>query len=147
MCIAAEVQGNMVQYTITSQRGEPGWMGIGFGERMVGSPLIVMWANTDGTVTLSQRQASAYAMPTVVANPPRVASIQQSLSTASGSDHKYVFTIPANSDTTQSVLWAFGTTNPGSADVDASITKHVAQGVVSLNLSKTGGSSNTTTPG
>jgi Cytochrome domain of cellobiose dehydrogenase len=41
---------------------------------MTGSAMVIMWPNTDGSVTLSQRAATGHIMPTVVANPPRVAT-------------------------------------------------------------------------
>lgn len=50
---------------------------------MTGTPMVIMWINSDGTVTLSQRSASDYVMPTVDANPPRVAQKSLSLSIVS----------------------------------------------------------------
>jgi hypothetical protein len=55
----------------------------GFGTQMINTPMVIMWPNADGTVTLSQRQAGGYSMPTVVNAPPRVATLQSTLSTAS----------------------------------------------------------------
>jgi hypothetical protein len=37
--------------------------------------MVIMWPNANGGVTLSQRQATAYAMPNVVASPPRRATL------------------------------------------------------------------------
>ena len=53
--------------------------GSGFGSQMVNTPMVILWPNSDGSVTLSQRSASGRFMPTVVSSPPRVASIQNSL--------------------------------------------------------------------
>lgn len=47
---------------------------------MLNSPMVIMWANDDGTITLSQREASAYSMPQVVSSPDRVATLSESLS-------------------------------------------------------------------
>jgi hypothetical protein len=55
----------------------------GFGDTMANSPMVIMWSNSDSTITLSQRMASAEVMPTVVANPPRVANLSTSLSSVS----------------------------------------------------------------
>lgn len=44
-------------------------MAVGFGTRMLNSPMVITWPNSDGTVTVSQREATAHVMPTVVANP------------------------------------------------------------------------------
>lgn len=47
---------------------------------MARTPMVIMWANSDGSITLSQRQASGEVEPTVVSSPPRVATLQDSLS-------------------------------------------------------------------
>ncbi|KAF7376657.1 CBD9-like protein [Mycena sanguinolenta] len=143
MCIAAVVNGSTVQYTLTGTgKRAVGWMGMGFGSQMANTPMVIMWGNSDGTVTLSQRQASAEVMPTVVANPPRIATVSDTLSTTSGNS-AFVYTIPANSDTTQSLIYAFGTTNPGSTQASASLQQHLDAGVISLDLTKSGNSSST----
>ena len=46
----------------------------GFGTTMTDSAMVIMWPNLDGSVTLSQRAASGHVEPTVVPNPPRVAT-------------------------------------------------------------------------
>jgi hypothetical protein len=45
--------------------------------------MVIMWANDDGTFTLSQREASGHFEPSVVANPPRVATAARDLSSVS----------------------------------------------------------------
>ena len=57
----------------------------GFGSTMANSPMVIMWPNSDGSITLSQRKTSAEVMPTVVANPPRVATLSTSLSSVRSS--------------------------------------------------------------
>jgi hypothetical protein len=42
----------------------------------------------------------------------------------------------ANSDTEQSIIFAFGTTNPGSSDESATLQQHLDSGVTSLDLTK-----------
>ncbi|TFK25733.1 CBD9-like protein [Coprinopsis marcescibilis] len=139
MCINAQVNGNTVRYTLTSQRDQVGWMAMGFGRTMVGSPMIIMWANGDGTVTLSQRQATRQAEPAVVDDPPRIATLQQTLSVTSGNRHSYVFDLPANSDTTQNIIWAYSGTRPSSSAEDARLVQHTAQGTTTLDLTRTVG--------
>ena len=46
--------------------------GSGFGGQMSNTPLVILWPNSNGTVTLSTRQASGHVQPTPVASPPRV---------------------------------------------------------------------------
>ncbi|KAF5317104.1 hypothetical protein D9611_003773 [Ephemerocybe angulata] len=136
MCVEALVQGDNVQYTLTSQRTSVGWMAMGFGSSMVNTPMVIMWANQDGTVTLSQRQARDEVEPSVVASPPRTASALQSASVTTGSNPKFVYTIPANSDTKQTIIYAFGDTNPGSTASNARLLEHIAQGTMTLDLTK-----------
>ncbi|KAJ7800577.1 hypothetical protein B0H14DRAFT_2898843 [Mycena olivaceomarginata] len=136
MCIAAKVNDSTVQYTLTGTgKHTVGWMGMGFGTQMSNTPMVIMWGNSDGTITLSQRQAPTEVMPTVVANPPRIATLSNTLSTTSG-NATFVYTIPANSDTEQSIIFAFGTTNPGSSDESATLQQHLDSGVTSLDLTK-----------
>ena len=47
---------------------------------MSGSDMVVLWSNSDGTITLSQRTGTGHVMPTVDSSPSRVASLQQSAS-------------------------------------------------------------------
>ncbi|KAJ6456385.1 CBD9-like protein [Mycena sanguinolenta] len=144
MCIAAVLNGSTVQYTMTGTGTRTvGWMGMGFGTQMANTPMVIMWGNSDGTVTLSQRQAPAEVMPTVVASPPRVATVSDTLSTTSGNS-AFVYTIPANSDTRQSLIFAFGTANPDSTDESANLERHVDYGIMSLDLTNSLSSSTTT---
>lgn len=41
---------------------------------MVDAAMVIMWPNRDGSVTLSQRAALGHVQPSVVQNPPRVAT-------------------------------------------------------------------------
>lgn len=47
----------------------------GFGTQMPNSPMVICWPNTDGSITISQREATAHIMPTVVPNPPQIATL------------------------------------------------------------------------
>ncbi|PPQ68199.1 hypothetical protein CVT25_015031 [Psilocybe cyanescens] len=124
MCIDATVNGSSTTYVLSSLgKQKAGWMAMGFGRQMTGTPMVIMWINSDGTVTLSQRSASDYVMPTVDANPPRVAQKSLSLSIS-------------NQDTKQSVIYAFGTTSPSSSADDATLQQHLDMGVLQLDLTK-----------
>lgn len=76
-------------------------------------------------------------MPTVVSDPPRVATLLTSLSLTSGTKPSLAYTIPANSATNQNLVWAFGTNPPSSSAVDAVLQKHVISGTLLLDLSNT----------
>ncbi|KIM75769.1 hypothetical protein PILCRDRAFT_663916 [Piloderma croceum F 1598] len=137
MCISATVTGSTVEYVLQSSGSNTvGWMAMGFGSTMANSPMVIMWPNSDDSITLSQRMASAEVMPTVVADPPRVANLSTSLSSTTGSQPKFAYTIAANSDTLQNVIWAFGTVNPDSSSVDANLQQHLDSGTFQLDLTK-----------
>ena len=67
---------------------------------MADTPMVIMWPNTDGTVTLSQRQAPADVMPTVVPNPPRTATVVDSLTSLTGNQPKFGYSIPVSAGPT-----------------------------------------------
>lgn len=107
---------------------------------MANTPMVIMWPNNDGNITLSQRQAPSEVMPTVASDPPRTATLEQSLSSVSGSNPKLVFTIPADGTEKtgkSNVIWAFGGTNPDSSAVDATLTQHLESGPTQIDLSQT----------
>lgn len=51
----------------------------GFGSQMANTPMVIMWMNSDGSATLSQRKAPTEVMPTVDPSPPRTASMATNL--------------------------------------------------------------------
>lgn len=108
--------------------------------------MVIMWANSDGTFTLSQRQATQYAEPKLVNDPTRNASLSNADSSATG-DIKYTFTIPHDGNTAQNIIWAFGRTNPGSSDPGATLVQHLNSGPTSLDLSKPISPGSSTPPG
>ncbi|CAK5265915.1 unnamed protein product [Mycena citricolor] len=151
MCISAVLNGSTTQYTLASTgKQSVGWMamlvtlsscftslipGSGFGTVMAGSPMVIMWPNSNGSVTISQRSAPTEQMPTLVANPARVATLDTALSTTSGNP-QFVFTIPSDSSTAQNLIFGFCDTNPGTADPSATLQMHIENGNLNLDLSK-----------
>jgi len=97
-----------------------------------------MWEN-DGQAIISQRKAPFETMPTLDSNPPRIATVADSLTSLSGNDSTFAFTIPANGDTKQWVIFAYGSESPGSSANDARISQHWEHDTVQIDLS--GGSS------
>lgn len=100
----------------------------GFGAQMANTPMVIMWPNSDGTVTLSPRKAPGEVMPTVDSAPPRTATAQPSSSLLTGSNPKLVFTIPVSSNSGSSIIWAYSSTNPSSSSIDASLVQHLDSG-------------------
>ncbi|KAF4621244.1 hypothetical protein D9613_000655 [Agrocybe pediades] len=122
-----------------------GWMAMGFGSQMTGSPMVIMWINSDNHITISQRKAPAEVMPTVDPNPPRTAVLDLASSKTSSSAPELAFTVPSNNDGVQSIIWAFGTTNPGDSSPSAVLVQHADSGTLNLDLTKQL-SGNTTAP-
>ncbi|AFR95058.2 hypothetical protein C343_03148 [Cryptococcus neoformans C23] len=120
-------------------RDDFGWIAIGFGSTMANTPMVITWPNSDGTITLSQREASSNVMPTVVSSPSRKASLKSSLSYSNSSSTSITFTVPSNSFTTNqtSLIWAYSKKNPGNSAVNAMIKQHTASGNTELNLLST----------
>ncbi|KAI0708955.1 hypothetical protein C8T65DRAFT_204648 [Cerioporus squamosus] len=137
MCISGIVNGSTVQYTMQSTgKADLGWMALGFGTQMANTPMVIMWPNSDGTLTISQRKAPGEVMPTVDASPPRVASADAAASDLTGTQPKLTFTIPSDGSTTANLIWAFGNTNPGSKSTDASLEQHLDSAATTLDLSQ-----------
>ncbi|OJT06970.1 hypothetical protein TRAPUB_2171 [Trametes pubescens] len=139
LCISGLVNGSTVQYVLQSKgTTNMGWMAMGFGSFMSNTPMVIMWPNSDGTMTLSQRKAPSEVMPTVDSNPPRVATPDDAASDLTGTQPKMSFTIPAadNSATSQTIIWAFGNTNPGDKAVDATLIQHLESGPISIDMSQ-----------
>ncbi|GFZ45290.1 hypothetical protein JCM24511_03016 [Saitozyma sp. JCM 24511] len=113
-----------------------GWIAMGFGSQMVGSPMIIAWPNADGSFTISQRQATQQAMPMVVPNPARKATLVTSTSFKDSSGVGITFTLPSNSSVTNStsLIWAYGATNPKSSSANATLLQHLASGNAQLAL-------------
>jgi len=144
MCLSATVNGSNIDYVLSSLgKHTLGWMGMGFGQKMAGSPMVIMWANA-GKVIISQRTASRQVMPTVDPNPSRVASLADSLSSIAGDTSSFGFTIPSDGNTKPYVIFAYGVDPPGSSAADATILLHYDYSSTQLDLS---GSSSTTTGG
>ncbi|KAI0338198.1 CBD9-like protein [Trametopsis cervina] len=136
MCIGGLVNGTSIQYTLQSLgRAQLGWIAMGFGTQMANTPMVIMWPNSDGSITLSQRHAPAEVMPTVDSAPPRTASLQTSSSVTTGTNPKYVFTIDSDGANQKSIIWAFGGTNPGDSAADATLLQHLESGPTQIDLS------------
>ncbi|KZO98914.1 CBD9-like protein [Calocera viscosa TUFC12733] len=137
-CITAILNGSTTTFEVLvpTPADQIGWIGTGFGTQMPGSPLVVLWPNADGTVTLSQRMASDYVMPTVQANPPRIATLSEQLTTLGASETRIVYTIPSDTNPQQNLLWSISATRPPSSAVDAMLIQHYDQNTYTLDLSK-----------
>lgn len=55
----------------------------GFGKQMKDASMVLMWSNSDGSITLSQRSAEGHSEPTVDTNPQMVATLAEDVSAVS----------------------------------------------------------------
>ncbi|KAK0213310.1 hypothetical protein DFS33DRAFT_1377795 [Desarmillaria ectypa] len=135
MCIKATVNETTVQYALSSTGSQTvGWMGIGFGNRMDNTQMVIMWSNSDGTITLSQRRGNGHDTPRVDSKPDRVAALVEAASSTSTSNTTFTFTVDKTNATTQRIIFGFGSENPGSSSVDADLEEHIGYGSFVLNL-------------
>ncbi|KAH9926648.1 uncharacterized protein BXZ73DRAFT_102904 [Epithele typhae] len=124
----------------STQQETPGWMAVGFGTQVANTPMVIMWSNPDGTVTLSQRTASSETvMPTLDSSPPRTATVDVNTFVLSiGAKLQYGFTIPRDNSSLSSIpiLWAFSQTNPEDSSRNATLVVHDDAGTATLDLSQ-----------
>lgn len=118
-----------------------GWTGLGFGRQMVNTHMVIMWANEDGTTTLSQRYAKAHIQPEPSDEPPHVATlVQPAKKTRPAGSTVFAFKIPVNETyfsaafSKHSIVWAYSRRKPSSNRPSATIYYHDARGVFNLNM-------------
>ncbi|CAE6534507.1 unnamed protein product [Rhizoctonia solani] len=136
VCVSGRISGSETIYTLntTASLANLGWMAVGFGQRMVGSPMVIMWANGDGSLVLSQREATAHSQPQVVSSPPRVASVRSDLSSLTSSAITFSFSMPSSGQTAEDMIYAFGRVKPNSNSVSATLNQHSTTGSFTLDL-------------
>ncbi|ORX40168.1 hypothetical protein BD324DRAFT_263199 [Kockovaella imperatae] len=114
-----------------------GWMAIGFGTKMANSQMVILWPNSDGSITMSQRNATGHNMPKVVQSPPRAANLMKSESFSNSTSTSFTFTIPSSSDSDANntqLIYAMSDHNPGSSSPSANIVQHNKNGNMQFNL-------------
>ncbi|ESK95297.1 hypothetical protein Moror_3924 [Moniliophthora roreri MCA 2997] len=137
MCVSGVTDGKTDHYYLTANgKIAPGWMAMGFGTGMANSPMVIIWHNADGSFTLSQREAPEHVMPHLVANPPRVATLDHSQTYWADAKSQFAFTVPSDGNLKPHIIWAISDTNPESSAQDAPIKWHVDKGVTHLELRK-----------
>ncbi|QRW07746.1 cytochrome b561 domain-containing protein [Ceratobasidium sp. AG-Ba] len=139
LCVGATISEGNTYYSLNTSLpfSRVGWMAVGFGDRMGGSPMVILWPNADGTITLSQRQSNDHDDPQVVKSPPRTATLQTTMSTLTGSAVTLSFSIPSSGHTTENMIYALATRKPGSNDPSATLQEHNFKGNFQLDLTQT----------
>ncbi|KAF8921488.1 hypothetical protein CPB85DRAFT_1428468 [Mucidula mucida] len=147
LCVNSMIQepsGNPV-FEIAVLLEPVGWVAIGFGHKMAGSHMIILWKNDDGTVTVSQRYATGHTEPFIDHSPPQLArprvpsALMQS---KAGNEAAFAFELVRNQNlggayNTSRLLWAYSKTRPDSDDPEATILGHYVAGFLNLNSSDT----------
>ncbi|KAK0210567.1 hypothetical protein DFS33DRAFT_1251475 [Desarmillaria ectypa] len=147
LCVNATVFSDTVRYELTALEQPLGWVGLGFGRRMAETHMVILWSNSDGTVTLSQRYAVGHSQPRIVTNPPRLATLQLQVPSDSAwrpiNSTTFAFEIErgtgpysGKNDSMERFIWAYSQTNPESSDPEVDITFHYAAGFLTLDLMK-----------
>ncbi|KAL5490385.1 hypothetical protein ACEPAI_5218 [Sanghuangporus weigelae] len=136
MCVTAFVNSSTMTYQMTALT-QLGWMAIGFGTQMADANMVIMWPNSDGSVTLSQRTAPGLVEPVPDPDPSRTATSYNPLINLSSVIPRLAFTIPKDDTIQQNAIWALGVSNPLSASPDVNLELHLDSGNFTLNLTNT----------
>ncbi|KDN52439.1 CBD9-like protein [Tilletiaria anomala UBC 951] len=137
---------NFTLHTLNSGQAV-GWMGIGTGEQMAGSNMMVGWVNTDNTVVISQRTTAGEIMPTTKNIKAQRFTVDKTLSKTQSSGTTFAWSQPGFPEAggnmqMVNMIWAVNPSDaPATADTSATIYKHASRGFITLDLTKpyTGG--------
>ncbi|KAH7877682.1 uncharacterized protein C8R40DRAFT_1226448 [Lentinula edodes] len=150
VCVNATVHHDTVTYQMTARKEKMGWLALGFGRRMAGSDMVVMWRNEDDSLTISHRHGYDHTEPVVVEEPLRIAFLPMLQPTVWDSNlnpaNTLSFSIPLDKSqwvfkpeknaSFEQLIWAYGMTRPASPDPHTTIYGHYAAGMLLLNLEK-----------
>ncbi|KAJ3990021.1 hypothetical protein F5890DRAFT_1482717 [Lentinula detonsa] len=150
VCVNATVHHDTITYQMTARQERMGWLALGFGRRMAGSDMVVMWRNEDESLTISHRHGYDHTEPQVVEEPLRTAFLPMLQPTVWDSKlnpaNTLAFSIPLDKSqwvykpekngTFEPLIWAYGMTRPASPDPHTTIYGHYAAGMLLLNLEK-----------
>ncbi|RUS21639.1 hypothetical protein BC937DRAFT_92024, partial [Endogone sp. FLAS-F59071] len=124
------------------------WIGIGFGPKMTGEELNVMWINPNNTsIVLSRRKAIAETLPAALPNQTAITLIKPAGSSAGNpfvSNNQLSFSysrpqvLPESTLNTASTqfVWAYGSVKPATDSPTGVFNQHIATGTFTLNLAK-----------
>ncbi|KIO22243.1 hypothetical protein M407DRAFT_119755 [Tulasnella calospora MUT 4182] len=140
LCVNAVVNGDSVTYQLVSPFAidKLGWMAVGFGTKMSNAPMIITWPNSDGTITISQRESTDHSMPTVIANPSDTATLvaENTILSTNSTSIAFSYPLPNISLSAVPMIWAYSNAKPASSAVDAKIVQHAKMGAVTMDLTQ-----------
>ncbi|KAJ7632424.1 hypothetical protein FB45DRAFT_502792 [Roridomyces roridus] len=133
------VDKEMMNFELTPVFEPFGYLGLGFGGRMLNTHMIVVWEGDNGSPVLSQRYGVGHVEPVVEAHPERVASLVPStVDLRAKSNYSTIaFKIPYNKTEPRPgrIIWAYSLVRPDS-DPSAQLTSHYVAGTVNMKLDK-----------
>ncbi|KAF7304730.1 Cytochrome b561 domain-containing protein [Mycena kentingensis (nom. inval.)] len=120
-----------------------GWVAIGFGRRMKGTPMVILWDDNDGTPILSQRFGTGHVEPVLDPNPPRIATMVAPRETTKwvyNADTDFptrAFQIPINKTDPHpgTMIWAYSIQRPTDGPL-SNLTGHLVAGTINMRLDK-----------
>ncbi|KAF7777503.1 hypothetical protein Agabi119p4_3575 [Agaricus bisporus var. burnettii] len=145
ICVNATLgENNRITYQLTGLYPPIGWLALGWGGKMEGTPMVVVWPNDDGTFSLSHRYGRPnHVEPVFIPTPLRVA---RAIPPGASSWHpegsiRMAFDMRANltalaDDPVEHLIWAYGMTNPGSKLLNTELLAHYQAGFLNIDFSK-----------
>jgi Cytochrome domain of cellobiose dehydrogenase len=130
-------------FTLTSPatNGDFGWVGIGTGQQMAGSNMVISWVINNAVVT-SNRHAVAEAMPQTtgltIAGIERNDALTKS-DTATGTTVSWIqpgFPAAGSDMTAVNMIWSHNPVAPTSNDPTTTLYKHEIRGFITFDLTK-----------
>ncbi|KAF9466410.1 hypothetical protein BDZ94DRAFT_1251885 [Collybia nuda] len=145
LCVNATLneEANIINYELTALNKPFGWVGIGWGSKMDGADMVIMWKNLDGSTTLAQRRGMGHFEPLPVEYPARRANITEpkitawhpSGSTTLGFSVRTYTALLEDPDYTEHLIWAYSMTRPDK-DTWSELMPHYTAGFFRLKLHK-----------
>lgn len=148
MCVQAVIENNQTAHFQMQCSYEVGWLGIGIGQGMVGSDLMIFWPYYDSSsqsnysTTMSRRQASAFIEPNPISDQSAISVTQHLTVDYNAKTVTFAFSRPVTVQENalsllaggQEMVWAYATTRPDGNDPYASLLKHIDSGTFLLKL-------------
>ncbi|CAG8460067.1 3013_t:CDS:2 [Paraglomus occultum] len=136
VCVDITTDSENISFSVEAS-ADVGWVGVGIGDSMVGAYLMIVWPNSDGSVTISQRKATTHDLPN-----PTNQQADLSLSSSSGiQGNKFVatFTRPLHvqgstvSASTKNFIYAVSDQKVPESRYDTStLQQHLYRGYITL---------------
>ncbi|KAJ7738467.1 hypothetical protein DFH07DRAFT_81363 [Mycena maculata] len=138
-CLNVTVSNDIMTFDVTPVFEPFGWVGLGFGGRMLDTHMVVLWYDRDGSPILSQRYGVGHVEPVIETNPQRPVKLIQSVSPVwhKGNFSATTFQIPVNKTDPMPgrIIWAYSLRQPDS-DPNADLTGHYVAGTVNMRINK-----------